>query len=157
MQNRFKYRTQYDVAQDILVRHATTIVCTDESLTIQDAPGSDINETLRQFGITDGSILPGRLGTVEDPRFYGDFTDVPDLRTAMDRLRAAEQAFAALPADLRAEFHNDPLALHEWVSDPGNAEAAVEIGLLSKLPTPKPAPVAPPQSTANPPGGSAGT
>lgn len=134
MTSRFRFRVQYDDAADLLARVHTDIECLDETMTVQDAPGADINETLRQFGISDGSILPGVALGVTDPRHYGDWTDIPDLRTALDRIRAGEQAFMSLPADIRADFRNDPLALSEWLEDPGNADAAVELGLLARIP-----------------------
>lgn len=146
--SRFKFRTQYDTVEDIAAARFTAIECLDESQTVQDAPGTDINELVQSFGVTDGSVLPGREGNV-DPRLYGDFSDVPDLRTALDRIRAAERAFAALPATTRSKFNNDPIALHEWVSDPQNADEAVKIGLLTRGPTPA-APPAPPSPTPAP-------
>lgn len=156
MSSRFRWRTQYDDTQDLITRELTNIECLDEHLAIQNAPGADINETLAQFGITDGSILPGQLG-IDDPRYYGDHSDMPDLRTALDRLQIAQEMFNALPADIRSRFRNDPIQLHEWVSQPANAEEAVKIGLLSRIPLPQQATAAPPQAPANPPGGSAGT
>lgn len=141
--SRFRFRTQYDPIEDIAVRTFTAIECLDESQTVQDAPGTDINEIVEQYGVTDGSVLPGAQGAIADPRFYGNFEDVPDLRTALDRLRAAEQAFAALPAPMRSRFNNDPIALHEWVSNPNNADEAVKIGLLTRSAAP-PAPPSPP-------------
>lgn len=153
--SRFKFRTQYDTTEDILVGTFTAVECLDESQTIQDAPGANINELVQSFGVTDGGILPGTQGNV-DPRLYGDFTDVPDLRTALDRIRSAQQAFAALPAPMRTRFNNDPIALHEWVSDRRNTDEAVKLGLLARTPAPTPppapAPVPPASQTAGSPG-----
>lgn len=39
---------------------------------------------------------------------YGDFADVPDLHRSFELIQAAEQAFSALPAELRLELNNDP-------------------------------------------------
>jgi len=140
------WRHQYDEQRDAVERAATDITCMDESRTIQDAPDSDINELMRRFGVKDGSILPGQLGNY-DPALYGDFTDVPDLRTALDRTHNAEEAFMMLPAKLRAEFNNNPWQLAEWIHQEGNIDRAVELGLLQKREpapeTPKPTPQPP--------------
>jgi len=140
---RFDYRQQYDDEADEIERDVSTIICEDETKTIQGAPDADINELLARFGINDGSILPATLG-VFDPRYYGDFSEIPDLRTALDNTRLAEQRFMELPADLRAEFNNDPYALYTWVTDPQNGEEAVKMGLLARRPNgPEPEPPAP--------------
>lgn len=39
---------------------------------------------------------------------YGDFTDLPDYQTSLNAVIAAQEAFDALPAQLRARFSNDP-------------------------------------------------
>lgn len=92
------------------------------------AKDADLNTIMKRYGITDGAIPPAAA----DGRYYGDFSDVFDFRDALDRTRDAVAKFNALPADLRAEFDNDPVFLYEWILDPRNAEQAVELGLLSK-------------------------
>lgn len=38
---------------------------------------------------------------------YGDFSEVPPYQEMLDRIRAADELFAALPAKVRKEFDND--------------------------------------------------
>lgn len=85
---------------------------------------SDINEIVRRFGIT------GQLP--DNPRIpvSGDFEDVVDFHSAMNAVRAAEEGFMELPADLRAKFHNDPQELMDFCADGKNFEAAKALGLL---------------------------
>lgn len=146
------WRIQYDYDADADVRAATDILCEDESLTMQDAPDADLNALVARMGINDGSLLPGMQLGVADPRFYGDFTDMPDLRSALDRLHDAEYKFADLPATIRNRFRNDPYELHAWVSDPQNLEEAVKLGLLHRTAA-KSEPIAPvtQQTVANTP------
>lgn len=126
------YRQQYDFEEDAIERANTDIDFTDhESMTIQDAPDADLNVLIARFGITDGSRLPAAMGII-DPAYYGDFTDLPDLRTALDRTREASDRFNSLPAQLRNRFGNDPYELYTWVTRPENAEEAVRLGLLAK-------------------------
>lgn len=48
---------------------------------------------------------------------YGDFADVPSYQAALDLVIQAEAAFAALPADVRAECFNSPQVFLEKVKD----------------------------------------
>jgi len=128
-----KWRTQYDVEADEDARLDSAIHCEDETRTVQDYPDTDINELMRKFGVTDGSTLPTNLGIPIDASYYGDFSEIPDLRQAIENTQIAKDRFMALPASLRAEFDNDPYSLYLWVTDPRNGEEAVKKGLLSKL------------------------
>lgn len=126
-----KWRHAWDEKADAIERAATNIECLDESLTIQDAPNTDINQLLKRMGVTDGSVLPGALGVI-DPRHYGDWDDALTLKDALDRSHEAERTFMLLPAELRTQFQNDPYALWEFVNDPKNIDEAVDMGLLHR-------------------------
>lgn len=128
---RMQFRKQYDIDEDRTERNATNLADFEDTLTIQDAPDTDINDLMRRFGIKDGSELPANLG-VADPRYYGDFTDITDFRDSLDRTRDAEWKFMQLPAQLRDRFANDPYKLHTFIHDPRNIEEAVRLGLLHK-------------------------
>lgn len=128
---RFRWRTQYDEKADTEAGNAAAVSFVgQESLTQQSfTKDADLNEIMRRFaGDPDAMPVP-----VLDPRYYGDFTDIPDLRTALDRTRDAVDRFNALPAALRARFHNRPELLHQFVMDPANADQAVELGLLKRV------------------------
>lgn len=126
---RFQWRHQYEEKADEYERQQTDIVCNDPTLTQQQyKDDADLNVIVKRFGITDGAIpVPA-----QDPKYYGDFSDATDFRGALDRTRDALDRFDALPAEIRKQFDNDPVALYHWVSDPQNAEDAVKLGLLSK-------------------------
>lgn len=143
--SRMTWRHQYDDEIDEAIGLSTATRSTEESLTEQHhAELADINNIVASFGITDGAIPPVAL----DPRFFGNFADVPDFRTALDATRVAQQRFDALPADLRRRFNHDPVELWEFVSDPRHTAEAIELGLLKRgtvvngevVPTPEPAP-----------------
>lgn len=143
MPSRFNWRQQYqDNARETAEGAAAAIPNNEPSLTQQHfAKDADLNEIIKRFGITDGAIPPA----VADARFFGDFSDVPDFRTALDQTREALEHFNALPANIRNRFNNDPVRLFAFVSDPANGEEAVKIGLLTKDQPPKPpTPPAPP-------------
>lgn len=125
-----QWRTQNDSDEENEYYGALAGTVNDQpSLTQQHfAKDADLNTIVKRFGIKDGAIPPA----ASDHRYYGDFSDAFDFRDALDRTRDAVSKFNALPADLRAEFGNDPVFLHEWVSDPANTKEAVRLGLLSK-------------------------
>ncbi len=59
---------------------------------------------------------------------YADFSDL-DFHHQITQLAKGETIFAALPAELRKEFGQDPQAFFDFVNDPVNAD-----DLLQKLP-----------------------
>lgn len=141
MANRFIWRKQYDDTADALVRRATATVNLEPALTQQHhAESADLNVIVARFGLKDISIPPAAA----DPAFYGDFSDVPDFRQALDNTRDAINRFNALPASIRNRFNNDPIELYTFVTDETNVEEAVKLGLLTRENIPEP--VRPPPS-----------
>lgn len=63
---------------------------------------------------------------------YGNFIGAPDYHTAMNQIRAAGEMFQDIPAGVRAKFNNDPAQFLEFVQDPENIEAMIEMGLARK-------------------------
>lgn len=95
---------------------------------------------------------------------YGDFENVGDYLTAMDRVSRAQQSFAALPSEVRDHCENDPAVFLEWALDPANAEEMRELGIgeladvmhgpETETPPPsEPAVPAPAEAPAEPPVG----
>lgn len=134
MKTLYNWRIQYDLERDELEGNNAITHTIGETLTIQGAPDTDINEMMRRMGINDYSVLPAiDIGGI-DPSYYGDFTDIPDLRAALDRVNEAKDRFQALPAKLRSRFDNNPWKLHTFVNDPENYEEAITLGLLNREP-----------------------
>lgn len=84
----------------------------------------DINTIVRRFGIT--GEVPQGVSQVMD----GDFLAVTDFQGAMDMIVRAREMFDAMPADVRAEFHNDPAEFLEFTSKDENKARAIELGLV---------------------------
>lgn len=125
------------------VSDETGLECKDPSLAQQHMKDEcDINVIVERFGVT------GELPTAPIPPQYGDFSGVTDYHTAINAVRASEEAFMALPAKIRARFDHDPNALLQFLNDPINRDEAIEIGLIdgesvvapivSAVETPKP-------------------
>lgn len=93
------------------------------------AHDADINNIAKSFGLSRGPMpIPAE---VFDPAHYIDQEGAPpDLASALNLVREAEQAFARLPADLRRRFADSPAVMWEWLQEPAHAQEAVELGLL---------------------------
>jgi len=72
---------------------------------------------------------------------YADFDEVTDYHTAMIQVRAAQEAFMDMPAQVRARFHHNAGELVDFVSKEENRDEAIRLGLV--VPKVIPAPVGP--------------
>lgn len=72
---------------------------------------------------------------------YGDFSMEMDYQESLNRVHRAQEAFDALPANIRERFDNDPAQAVSFLQNPSNADEARKLGLLPPLPEPAPAPV----------------
>lgn len=107
---------------------ASGVACADVSRAQQQfAEECDINTIVRRFGLT--GELPKDVPVPQQ----GDFTEVVDYKTAMDMVRKADEAFAAMSSAVRDRFANDPQRFLEFTSDPANADEARKMGLLKPL------------------------
>lgn len=97
--------------------------------TIQSAKEEcDINVIVKRFGVTGQVVAPARLPS------YGDFDTVMDFQTAMNAVRAGEEAFMQLPAHVRKRFSNDPQAFLEFCADDKNLPELRKMGLAREVP-----------------------
>jgi len=117
-------RTAYNYDRDA-ASNESGLACEEPTLTQQHYKDeTDINNILRQFNIT-GQLPQAALS----PR-YGDFTGIVDYQTALNAVIAAEDGFMTLPADLRAQFGNDPEQLINFLDNPDNKDQAIKLGLI---------------------------
>jgi len=68
---------------------------------------------------------------------YGDFTNLPDYRSALLMVNRARDAFMAMDAVVRKRFNNDPAQLLDFLADDKNRDEAVKLGLLKAPEVPK--------------------
>lgn len=127
-----------------------------ESLTKQEfSEETDINVILRRYQQT------GVFPVLDRPASYGDFSSSEDYLSCMVRVRAAEEAFQALPAEIRDAVRNDPAELVDLVTDPARRAEAIRLGVLSapsSSDSSSSTPVAPgPTESAAPDGGAPGS
>lgn len=112
-----------------VVSEATGLDCGDDFATQQNFKEEcDINILLAKFAVT--GQLPDNVRVPQ----YGEFEETFDFQSAMNVLRSAEEAFAAMPAAVRDRFANDPGRLVEFANNPDNYDEAVGLGLAIKRP-----------------------
>lgn len=127
-----KYRRQCDQKACEAASLASAQANDQPSKTLQGpALEADINFIAKTYGLTPANYMPPE---VYDPRYYGDMTDIPDLQTALDRIRDANEHFMQLPANLRRRFNDSPGYLWEFLQDPNNLKEAVQLGILKEMP-----------------------
>lgn len=91
------------------------------------ADACNINNIIRKYRTT------GLVDHVN--RYQGNYTDYSnpvDYQTALNTIIAADEVFMSLPSDIRSRFENDPGKFLNFVDDPKNADALVEMGLAKK-------------------------
>lgn len=124
-------RTPYNYDRDVASDEAG-LVCPEPTLAQQQfRDEADINTIMERFGRTGEVIVP-----VKAPE-YGDFTEVFDYHTAMNKLIEAQDAFDAFPARIRSRFDNDAGKFVDFVMDDNNRLEAEQLGLV----VPRAAPV----------------
>lgn len=69
---------------------------------------------------------------------FGDVSGVTDFRSAIERVQQAQEFFAGLPANVRTEFRNDPIAFVDAFSDEGQRPRLEALGLVPKRVVPSP-------------------
>lgn len=88
----------------------------------------DINRILKQYQRT------GIITHVQSARpTYLDLPDAVDFQSSMETVLVGQEAFASLPAKVRAHFDNDPALFLEALVDPAQADQMREWGFLKPL------------------------
>lgn len=96
-----------------------------------EAQECDVNFLMARYQRT--GVFPQSSG---EPQFL-DVSEVGDFRQAMETVREGQAIFAALPARVRREFGEDPVAFLEFAEDPANRDRMVELGLLDAVVDPQ--------------------
>ncbi|QXP08210.1 MAG: internal scaffolding protein [Arizlama microvirus] len=116
----------------MIVSDETATINEEPTLTQQsDAQEANINVIMERYQTS------GQLPKMLQEGIYGDFSNVTDYRTAVETIRAAEDAFYEIPAQIRQKFDNNPDNFIKFATDPSNKQALQEMGLANadKKPT----------------------
>lgn len=130
----FRAAGQYDAEK---ASREAGLVCDDPSLTLQsESNDADINTIVARFGL--GDLPVARRIPLEV-----DLDVMPDYRSCMNEIVAADRAFMSQPAAVRARFENDPARFIAFFDSPDNYEEGVRLGVLTKRPEKVVEPAAP--------------
>lgn len=134
-----------------IIRRKTPAPHAEDGRTLQsETKGCDINLLLKRFEKT-GTFTH----IAKSMPTYGDFSSAQDYLGSLLQVKEAQRLFDEYPAELRAEFHNDPGEMLSFIDDPENEDRAIELGLVEApvgYEAPKPAdPEAPPPADPPPP------
>lgn len=103
------------------------------SMTVQSEKNAcDINVIMDRYLNQEIPLVdPMRMRSGE-PQF-GDFSEIPNLQDAQNKLIEAQEMFMQLPAKIRRRFDNDPTAFIDFVQNPDNKSEMEELGILPKV------------------------
>ena len=121
-------RSPFNYDPDV-VSMGTGFVSDEDSMTQQSFKDEcDINTILRRFAVT--GELPDNVRVPQ----YQEFEEVFDFHSAMNVVRASNEAFAAMPADVRERFSNDPARFIAFTMDENNYDEALKLGIVNPRP-----------------------
>lgn len=100
---------------------------TEPSLTDQSSlEETTIDYYLRRYAATGIDPAAGRLEAAQ----FGDFSSIDDFRSAQTKVAAVKSGFESLTAQERAQFDNNFSNYVEFILNPENAKAALDMGFL---------------------------
>lgn len=97
---------------------------------VADASETNINVIMAKYKNT------GQLPRVLAEPLFGDFQNAPDYRAAVEAVNAANEAFLEIPAQVRAQFGNDPGEFIKFANNKENRDQLEKWGLINPKPTP---------------------
>lgn len=129
-----RFRTPYNYDTD-LTSFSSGLDCSNDPGRTQQhmKDETDINKLVSTYART--GVIPGS----DIPAMDFNVDEIIDYQTAMNQIRASQQAFNALPSSTREYFHNNPAHLLSFLNDKNNQDEAVRLGLA--LPPPPSNPV----------------
>jgi len=104
------------------------LICEDPGRTKQSSKKEcDINYIMAQF--QKNKKLPDLITKIAQ---YGDVSNIPDYRDAVEIVMRGQETFDMLPAMLKTRFNQDPAQFLDFVLNPDNKAEMVKLGLAEK-------------------------
>ena len=119
------------------VRVTTAVIdCSnDEPLTEQHHKKDvDINQIIKKHGMD----MIAQTSLLQSREFQFDDVTGNDFQEAMEISAKAEQSFNSLPSQIRKKFDNSPAQFLDFVQNPSNQDAMIELGLAQRIEVPPP-------------------
>lgn len=92
----------------------------------------DINVIMDSFQVMHTPLIDPMVQRSGEP-IFGDFSEIPNLQEAQNKLIEAENLFMQLPSSIRKRFNNDPVSFVDFCQRPENENEMRELGILPKL------------------------
>nr|WAE43295.1 MAG: internal scaffolding protein [Microviridae sp.] len=113
------------------------LYCKEKTLTQQHfAEDVDVNTIVAR------ALKTGILGNPDSinarEAVFADVSAIGDYNVCLNRIIAAQSAFMELPVNIRTKFDNDPAKMLNFLNNPANFDACIEMGLLVKREPVKP-------------------
>lgn len=100
------------------------------------AKDANINTLMAKYKKTGYLVDLAKPNPNRVPRF-DDYSDIGDFQNVVNRIKEAEADFIRLPASTRARFNHSVGALIEFIMNPENLVASIDLGLLPESLRPK--------------------
>lgn len=118
-----RFRTAYDERKEF-----KGITFVEPSRTKQaDLEACDINNIMARYAAT-GVIDHFASGQP----LYGDFSEIEDYQTSLEKVMSAEERFNSLPSELRKKFDYNPQNMIDFIMDEANREECIKLGFINK-------------------------
>lgn len=89
---------------------------------------TDINNIVKKHGLD----LIQHTNNLLSPNFRFDDVTGNDFQEALEKINKAKSSFMAMPSEIRKQFDNNPAKFLDFVQDPDNIDAMVEMGLAER-------------------------
>lgn len=74
----------------------------------------------------------GLVPVRSDSAFYGDFSNVGDYQSSLEKVRLSQERFMLLPSKIRNRFDNNPGRFLSFISDKNNLEECYQMGIFKR-------------------------
>lgn len=85
----------------------------------------NINSIIKKIAKT--GLVPQKSGA-----YYGDFSSGLSYQETLQKIQNADEAFIALPSEVRTRFNNSPAELLDFLSSSSNLDEAYTLGLIER-------------------------
>jgi len=129
-QTAYNVKTKYDENGE-LTEHGLKVVTVNDKPTMTKQAlkdDADVNNIIKRYNKIDLYADAMELEAI-----YGEI-DSMDLREAMDKVNASEEAFMKVPSEIRGQFENDAGKWIDYATDPANIDQMREWGFVNPEP-----------------------
>lgn len=104
----------------------------DPSLTRQEFKDEcDLGKIIARFSATPEGLEQLQMARSFVESRFEDVSGITDYQSALNAVKAADEAFLRLPPLVRTKFDNDPAKFLDFVDDPKNIDELRSLGLAS--------------------------